>query len=440
MEPPGPGFWRASWRISAWLLGVLASVATGGAAGPRFADPAADVAAVVDVLDRRLALMPEVAAWKWRQHQAITDAERERQVVAQSVTGAQALNLEGEAARAFFEVQIRMARAMQAHLFELWQNTGATPPPGRELGTELRPLLDAIGRELLPKVYRATAALTDTPHAELIKQLTPLRRHAGVDDEQLTELARSLAGLRLTAAPTWATMQRVGVVRVGMTGDYAPFSSDRGGELRGFDVRLAQTLAHAWGVQVVFVRTTWPTLMQDLAGYRFDLALSGISVTPERAAHAEFSVAYHVDGKTPIARRENAARFATLEQIDQPGVRVIVNPGGTNERFVRERISRATVVVHADNRTVFDEIVTGRADVMFTDAIEVRLQSRQHPELGGTMATPLTMAPKAVLLPPHSELKDRIDAWLTPLAASGELRGQLDAALEEWIQLGARSN
>ena len=76
----------------------------------------------------------------------------------------------------------------------------------------------------------------------------PSWRQPGASEELIGELAQALGGLRLMAAPTWATVQKVGVLRVGTTGDYAPFSDDRGGELRGLDVELAQDLAKTWGV------------------------------------------------------------------------------------------------------------------------------------------------------------------------------------------------
>jgi cyclohexadienyl dehydratase len=411
------------------MLG-LALLAIPLTAAPRFVRDTELIDRVVELMDRRLALMPEVAAIKFQQQKPITDPAREREVLKQSVDDARTMHLDADAAGAFFSAQIRMASAVQEHLFARWRTGAGQPPAARDLVKELRPELDRLGRELLPAVYLASPALADTSAAALQERLSRLRRHPGATDEFLGELARALRALRLTAAPTWASLQRVGVLRVGTTGDYAPFSEDRDGALQGLDVEVIQALAKAWGVSVVFVRTSWPALMGDLGQRRFDLAASGISITPERQREADFSVPYYFDGKTPIARRENAARFASLAQIDQPGVRVIVNPGGTNERFVREHIKRATIVLHPDNRTIFDEIVARRADVMITDGVEVRLQERRHPELQGTMAEPLTHTGKAILVPPGSELTARIDTWLKAQLDAGQIAEQLARAFE----------
>lgn len=424
-------------RVVAWALRVAAlwvltaGIGTLGAA-PRYVTDDELVERVVGLVERRLALMPEVAAVKYRQQQPVADPAREQVVLDQSVADAQALQLDGEAARAFFSVQIRLARAVQEHWIARWRTSGETPPAARDLVTTLRPELDALGRELLPAVWLASPVLTELPTEGLRTRVERLRQQAGASQDLLDELSKALGALRTTGAPTWASLQRVGVLRVGTTGDYAPFSDDRGGTLRGFDIDLAQDLAEAWGLRVVFVHTTWPTLMADLAKRRFDLAASGISITAERQRVAEFSVAYHYDGKTPIVRRADVARYTSLAQIDQPGVRVVVNPGGTNERFARENLKRATIVPHPDNRTIFDEIVAGRADVMMTDGIEVRLQERRQPALKAATTEPFTRTGKAVLLLPGSELTARVDAWLSPQVTNGQVATRLEHALEAY--------
>jgi cyclohexadienyl dehydratase len=166
-------------------------------------------------------------------------------------------------------------------------------------------------------------------------------------------------------------------------------------------------------VRLTLVPTTWGTLVDDL-GKTCDIAMGGISVTTERAKRAFFSESYLVDGKTPITRCENVGRFQTVEQIDQPGVRAVVNPGGTNEEFADTHLRQATIVRHPDNNTIFEEILAGRADLMITDATETRWQSQQHPELCPVHPeAPFTFSEKAYLLPRGDVvLKEWVDGWL----------------------------
>jgi cyclohexadienyl dehydratase len=284
---------------------------------------------------------------------------------------------------------------------------------------------------LLTAVYLAS---TDLPRAlqdqRVIDRMKRLTRYRGIDEAQLLKLHSALAAIHIDGPATPSRVRRVGVLRVGTTGDYAPFSNEKDNFLTGFDIDLALQLVQHLGVSVKFVRTTWPTLMDDFKQYRFDVAMSGISVTPERAAQASFSFPYHVDGKMPIARCRDAAKFATLAQIDRPTVRVIENPGGTNEKFAREHLKQATITVHTDNRTVFDSILANHADVMFTDGIEVDLQTRRHAQLCRTMSLPLTEAKKAIMLP-NQEWASAVNAWLQPQVANGQVRAGLERALVE---------
>src|SRR6185312_9815834 len=169
--------------------------------------------------------------------------------------------------------------------------------------------------------------------------------------------------------------------KVGMTGDYRPFTylDKETQKFSGFDVDMAQALGKALGVKVEFVPTAWPQLMKDFEAQKFDVAMGGVSITLERQKKGLFSTPIMREGKTPIARCADKDKYASLADIDKPGTRVIVNPGGTNERFARANIKNAEIRVYGDNVTIFDEIAKGDADLMITAATETRYQQKLHP-------------------------------------------------------------
>jgi cyclohexadienyl dehydratase len=137
-------------------------------------------------------------------------------------------------------------------------------------------------------------------------------------------------------------------------------------------------------------------------------------MTLERAKRGFFSLPYMREGKTPIARCADKDKFATLAEIDRPEVKVIANPGGTNERFDRAHLHAARLMIYPDNLTIFDQIVGGEADVMITDASETRFQQKSHP---GVLCAihpdkPFDFAEKAYWMPPDPALKGFVDQWL----------------------------
>lgn len=216
-------------------------------------------------------------------------------------------------------------------------------------------------------------------------------------------------------SPALERVERTGELRVCSTGDYRPLTHLAGGRWSGIDVDMAHDLAAELGARVTMVDTTWSTLLDDVVAGRCEIAVGGVSVTADRAERATFSVRYLRDGKTPIVRCPDVARYATLEQIDRPGVRAVVNPGGTNERFAREHLRRATIIPHPDNNTIFDAVADGRADLMVTDAIEARWQAAQRPGVLCAVhpEAPFTESEKAYLMPPGDPaFTERVNNWL----------------------------
>jgi cyclohexadienyl dehydratase len=223
-----------------------------------------------------------------------------------------------------------------------------------------------------------------------------------------------------------------GRLRVGMPGDYAPFAVQDAatGQWQGLDVDMARAMAAALGVALEPVQTSWRALLPDLLAGRFDIGAGGVSVTLKRQTQAFFSAPILRDGKTPIAPCDQAARFATLADIDRPGVRVIVNPGGTNEAFDRARLHAADIVVFPDNTRIFDELLAGHADLMITDATEARLQHRLHPALCALHPDqPFDFSEKAYLLPRDVALQQWVDQFLHIQRETGALA----ALIAKWL-------
>jgi len=244
---------------------------------------------------------------------------------------------------------------------------------------------------------------------------------AGLGQDERATLLAAAAGLTRYSNRLEQILQ-TGVLRVGSTGDYAPFSHRGVGSeaaVVGIDIDLARSLAAGLGVAVEFVPTTWPSLLADLLDGRYDIAMSGVSRILERQRHGYLSRPYYAGGKAAIARCEVAAAFGSLAAIDQPGVRVIVNPGGTNERFVDTRLHRAEKVSHPDNRTIFRALAAGDADLMITDRVEIELQTVANPELCATPGGPFSYQQKAYLMPRDEPWRAFVDTWLELALADG---------------------
>ncbi|MEG2798222.1 MAG: transporter substrate-binding domain-containing protein, partial [Pseudomonas sp.] len=138
-----------------------------------------------------------------------------------------------------------------------------------------------------------------------------------------------------------------GTLTVCTTGDYKPYTSLRSdGGYEGIDIAMAESLAKSLNAKINWVPTTWKTLMPDFLAQRCDIAVGGISVSLERQKKAFFSQSLGVDGKIPLVRCADVQRYQTVEQINQPQVRVIEPAGGTNEVFARAHLGQTQIRLH----------------------------------------------------------------------------------------------
>ena len=197
----------------------------------------------------------------------------------------------------------------------------------------------------------------------------------------------------LAGRPTVERIEQRGTLLVGTTGDYRPlsFREPETGEYWGFAIELAESMAKRMGVAVEFVPTSWPTLTADVQAepQLFDMAMGGITITETRCATMLMSEGYLANGKTILCRTEDTVRFHSLEDIDRPEVRVMVNPGGLNEQFARQHLTHATLIVHPNNEEIPSLIAEGEADVMITEITEAPYYVQTDPRL----AAPLLDAP-----------------------------------------------
>lgn len=138
------------------------------------------------------------------------------------------------------------------------------------------------------------------------------------------------------------------------------------GELMGIDVDLARKLGEDLGVAVRFVDSSFARLFDDLLDDRCDIAMFAIGITPHRLERLRFTTPHLASDIYAITTRSNR-RIREWEDIDQPGVIVVVAQGTLHEPIMQERLQHATLVVSAAPQAREQEVESGRADVFITD-------------------------------------------------------------------------
>ncbi len=223
-----------------------------------------------------------------------------------------------------------------------------------------------------------------------------------------------------TEARQIAEIRTNGVLRIGTSGDYQPFSLCLKGpeSCQGFDIDLAQRMAQDLDVGLQFVRFRWPELLQDLHAGKFDIAMSGITIRPDRALQATFSRPYTSSQSVIVVA--DPAQLPTLSAINRPEVRLVVNAGGHLEQVARTWFPSATLTPTPNNLGLPQFVLEDQADALLTDSREAPSFLAAHPTLHALPG--FGRDRKAYLLRSTDvTLRSWIDTWLAEREADGFL-------------------
>ena len=227
--------------------------------------------------------------------------------------------------------------------------------------------------------------------------------------------------------PTIARIQERGTILIGTTGDYRPLSfREADGTYWGFGIEVAGVIAKRLGVSIEFVQTSWPTLSADVQAepQTFDLAIGGITITDARRETMLMSDGYLANGKTILCRATEADRYKSLADIDKPEVRVMVNPGGLNEKFANANLTHATIIVHQKNEEIPSLIAEGEADIMITEITEAPYYIKTDTRLAAPLLnSPFTHGEIGVLMRKgQTDLLQLVNDVISQMKSDGTLR------------------
>ncbi|MDR2006922.1 MAG: transporter substrate-binding domain-containing protein, partial [Acidaminococcales bacterium] len=137
-------------------------------------------------------------------------------------------------------------------------------------------------------------------------------------------------------------------------------------------------------------------------------------------------------GKSLIIRKADQKKFSELEAVNQPSVKVGVNPGGTNERFARANLAKANIVVINDNMSIPGRVAGGELDVMVSENVEVKKYTAKDARLAGAFVEKtLTRDTGGYFFRKDDrELVDFVNLWLS----NAKVNGTLEELYNKWIK------
>ena len=176
------------------------------------------------------------------------------------------------------------------------------------------------------------------------------------------------ADIELAKKSTLEDILRRGELRVGFEAGYVPFEmTDKNGNFVGFDIDMAKEMAKAMGVKFVPVNTAWDGIIPALLSKKFDIIMSGMTVTQERNLRVNFADPYIVVGQTILLAKKHEADVKSYRDLNDAKFTVTSKLGTTGEQAVRRMIPRANYKSFETETEAFLEVLNGRADAYVYD-------------------------------------------------------------------------
>ncbi len=149
----------------------------------------------------------------------------------------------------------------------------------------------------------------------------------------------------------------------------------------GFDVEIAELIAHRAGRTPRFVQVEFSSLDPSARRGDFDIALSGIEDTPTRRAALAVSIPYYEFREVITVRAADRDRFVTLADLRG---RQVATLGGTMAfelLLAAEKVDGITAVSYDDDVHPYSDLAVGRVDAVLLDNVLADRALRHHPGL-----------------------------------------------------------
>jgi polar amino acid transport system substrate-binding protein len=185
---------------------------------------------------------------------------------------------------------------------------------------------------------------------------------------------------KLTAESTVEQIMKRGVLRVGMS-TFVPWAmKDKTGKLIGFEIDVAERLAKDMGVKTEFVPTQFSGIIPALLTGKFDVIITGLGVTAERALKVNYTMPYDYTGMSIVAHKKLAAGFKSLEDFNKPDVTIAVRMGATPVAAVKKFMPKAKMRQFDDQSQAYQELLNGNAHAVVGSAPLPLFQAQKYPD------------------------------------------------------------
>jgi ABC-type amino acid transport substrate-binding protein len=221
-----------------------------------------------------------------------------------------------------------------------------------------------------------------------------------------------------------------GKLRVGYHPENLPFSfvNDKG-DLVGFDVELMHVLARELKVEIEFIEWTYKTVLKDLNQGKFDIAIGGLIVNPERLARVNFSNPYMNMTTALVVEDHRRNKFKSWRAIDKKLNARVGVVGERRAKNVKRYLPNTEIVLLETYSDFFTDNPKG-VDALVISAEAGSAWTILYPAYSVVVPEPHLKANAAFAIPLATlDFEDFVNDWLQ----MNQTSGIIDKLYNKWI-------
>ena len=159
-----------------------------------------------------------------------------------------------------------------------------------------------------------------------------------------------------------------GELRVGFEAGYLPFEmTNKKGQFIGFDIDVAKEMAKAMKVKLKLINTAWDGIIPALQTKKFDIIISGMTITQERNLSINFANPYIIIGQTILLNKKHKGKITSYKQLNNKKYVITSKLGTTGEQAIGRLMPKATYKSFEDSTEAALEVLNGKADAFVYD-------------------------------------------------------------------------
>lgn len=159
-----------------------------------------------------------------------------------------------------------------------------------------------------------------------------------------------------------------GVLRVGFSPFLPWIMKNRQGDYIGFDIDIAKRLAQDLGIRLQLVPTRWIEIIPSLLANKFDIIISGTTITLDRNLQVNFSDPYHQTNIEVLANAKKVKGMRFPQDFNKPEVIVAIRNGSTVIEPAKQLLPNASFRLFDDEIASIEDVKSGNSYILLASA------------------------------------------------------------------------